>query len=145
MFLIKLFFRQIRKLDEKVKNIDSHSKNEIRKLKQQNEHLEKSLSITKIDLQNVKELNTSLSFELHNPLQKDNYDSMEISELMVINKHLKDKNDELIMQLQSITNGPDETFEEDLNFNAESTQDFNQQISLLLTQPQPESLKQECE
>ena len=93
----------------------------------------------------MKELNTSLSFELHNPLQKDNYDSMEISELMVINKHLKDKNDELIMQLQSITNGPDETFEEDLNFNAESQEDFNQQISLLLTQPQPESLKQECE
>ena len=90
-------------------------------------------------MKHVKELNTSLTFELQNPSQQDNYDSMELSELMVINKHLKDKNDELIIQLQSLTNADD-----DIDLIEEGSINISQKLSIFYNQPQPESLKREC-
>ena len=87
----------------------------------------------------MKELNTSLTFEIQNPTQQDSYESMELSELMVINKHLKDKNDELIMQLQSLTNTDDY-----VDFCEDGSTDISQRLSIFYNQPQPESLKREC-
>ena len=131
--------RQIVRLDEIIKSQESKHMKEVEKLRQQNENLENNLSSTRFDLKHVKELNTSLTFELQNPSQQDNYDSMELSELMVINKHLKDKNDELIMQLQSLTNADD-----DLDLIEEGETNISQRLSVFYNQPQPESLKKEC-
>ena len=93
----------------------------------------------KVDLQEARELNTSLTYEIQNSNSDGTDDtSQELSELLIVNKHLKDKNDELIMKLQSFT-----IIEEDLeNITVESPHDDD---SLILPQPQPESLKQECE
>lgn len=96
----------------------------------------------KVDLQEARELNTSLTYEIQNSNSDGTDDtSQELSELLIVNKHLKDKNDELIMKLQSFT-----IIEEDLeNITVESPHDLNDDDSLILPQPQPESLKQECE
>ena len=96
----------------------------------------------KVDLQEARELNTSLTHEIQNSNSDGTDDtSQELSELLIVNKHLKDKNDELIMKLQSFT-----IIEEDLeNITVESPHDLNDDDSLILPQPQPESLKQECE
>ena len=107
------------------------------------EHLEKSLTAVRTDLIAAKDLNTSLTFELQNTSIDESDNNMEVSELLVINKHLKDKNDELIMQLQSLTNIEDDDCGEPLNYTCgHSNDDFNHQISLLT---KPESLRQECE
>ena len=131
--------RQIERLDEIIKSLEIKHNKEVGKLKQHTEHLENNLSSTRFDLKHVKELNTSLTFELQNPSQQDNYDSMELSELMVINKHLKDKNDELIMQLQSLTNADD-----DIDLIEEGSTNISQKLSIFYNQQQPESLKREC-
>ena len=96
----------------------------------------------KVDLQEARELNTSLTYEIQNSNSDGTDDtSQELSELLIVNKHLKDKNDELIMKLQSFT-----IIEEDLEkITVESPHDLNDDDSLILPQPQPESLKQECE
>ena len=117
----------------------------MRKLRDHNDNLEGSLATIKADLKAVKEINTSLTFELQNTSLDDSIDNMEVSELLVINKHLKDKNDELIMQLQSLTNTEDEVIEHEIKFaDDEFHDDFNQQVKLHSSKPQPESLKQEC-
>ena len=140
-----IYFRQLEKLDGYIKLSDQQHKNEIRKLRDHNDHLEGSLATIKADLKAVKEINTSLTFELQNTSLDDSIDNMEVSELLVINKHLKDKNDELIMQLQSLTNAEDEVIEHEIKFaDDEFHDDFNQQVKLLSSKPQPESLKQEC-
>ena len=131
--------RQIERLDENIQNQELKHNKEVEKLRKQNEYLENNLSSTKFDLKHVKELNTSLTFELQNPSQQDNYDSMELSELMVINKHLKDKNDELVMQLQSLTNTDD-----DIDLIEEGSSSISQRLSVFYKQSQPESLKKEC-
>ena len=131
--------RQIKRLDEIIKTQELKQKKEVEKLRQQNEYLENKLSSTKFDLEHVKDLNTSLTFELQNPSQQDNYDSMELSELMVVNKHLKDKNDELIMQLQSLTNTDD-----DIDLIEDGSSNISQRLSVFYKQSQPESLKKEC-
>ena len=131
--------RQIERLDEIIKSLEIKHNKEVGKLKQHTEHLENNLSSTRFDLKHVKELNTSLTFELQNPSQQDNYDSMELSELMVINNHLKDKNDELIMQLQSLTNADD-----DIDLIEEGSTNISQKLSIFYNQQQPESLKREC-
>ena len=131
--------RQMTRLDETVRTLEAKHRNEVEKLKQTNDQLEKNLSSTKYDLKHMKELNTSLTFEIQNPTQQDSYESMELSELMVINKHLKDKNDELIMQLQSLTNTDDY-----VDFCEDGSTDISQRLSIFYNQPQPESLKREC-
>ena len=131
--------RQIGRLDEIIKSLEINYSKEVGKLKNHTENLEINLSSTRFDLKHVKELNNSLTFELQNPSQKDNYDSMEQSELMVINKHLKDKNDELIMQLQSLTNADD-----DIDLIEEGSTNLSQKLSIFYNQQQPESLKREC-
>ena len=131
--------RQIKRLDENIQSQELKHNKEVEKLRKQNEYLENNLSSTKFDLKHVKELNTSLTFELQNPSQQDNYDSMELSELMVINKHLKDKNDELVMQLQSLTNTDD-----DIDLIEEGSSSISQRLSVFYKQSQPESLKKEC-
>ena len=111
-------------------------------LQNKNDKLETHLSGLKDDLQEAKELNTSLTFEIQNSTNDRMDDnSLEVSELLIVNKHLKDKNDELIMKLQSFAN-----LGEDLEITDESPCDGSRTDgSLVLPQPQPESLKQECE
>ena len=115
----------------------------MQRLECQNEKLETNLAATKVDLQNAKELNTSLTFELQNPSQQENCDSFELSELMVINKHLKDKNDELVMQLQSLTSIDDNINVEDIKFEGDLSHGVFNELSLF-QKPQHESLKREC-
>ena len=115
----------------------------MQRLECQNEKLETNLAATKVDLQNAKELNTSLTFELQNPSQQENCDSFELSELMVINKHLKDKNDELVMQLQSLTSIDDNINVEDIKFEGDLSHGVFNELSLF-QKPQNESLKREC-
>ena len=113
---------------------------EINQLEERNEKLEIQLSGITSDLEEARELNTSLSYEI----QTSNTDgaddsSMELSELLIVNKHLKDKNDELMMKLQCFANIEDEV--------DGSQHVLNLRASLILPEPQPEaeSLKQECE
>ena len=115
----------------------------MQRLECQNEKLETNLAATKVDLQNAKELNTSLTFELQNPSQQENCDSFELSELMVINKHLKDKNDELVMQLQSLTSIDDNINVEDIKFEGDLSHGVFSELSLF-QKPPHESLKREC-
>ena len=131
--------KQLKRLDEMMKSLELKHNKELEKLRQQTENLENNLSSTRYDLKHAQELNTSLTFELQNPAQQDNYDSMELSELMVINKHLKDKNDELMMQLQSLTNADD-----DLDIIDGGSTNLSHRLSVFYNQPQPESLKKEC-
>ena len=114
-------------------------------MQEQNEHLELKLSSLKSDLQSAHQLNTSLSFELQNcsRAREEKYESMEISELMIINKHLKDRNDELILQLQSITATEDDQIEDHKDYNVIG-EAFMQPLSDLLSCSNQESLKQEC-
>ena len=114
-------------------------------MQEQNEHLELKLSSLKSDLQSAHQLNTSLSFELQNcsRAREEKYESMEISELMIINKHLKDRNDELILQLQSITATEDDQIEDHKDYNVIG-EAFMQPLSDLLSSSNQESLKQEC-
>ena len=115
---------------------------EINQLEERNEKLEIQLSGITSDLEEARELNTSLSYEI----QTSNTDgaddsSMELSELLIVNKHLKDKNDELMMKLQSFANIEDD-------FDIDGSQDvLNLTNSLISAGPQSqgESLKQECE
>ena len=113
---------------------------ELNQLQERNDKLEIHLSSLKDDLQEAKELNTSLTYEIQNS-NNDGADdsSMELSELLIVNKHLKDKNDELMMKLQSFAN-----IEDDLDVDGPEHV-LNLNNSLILPQPQPESLKQECE
>ena len=115
---------------------------EINQLQGRNDKLEIHLSGLKDDLQEAKELNTSLSYEIQNS-NNDGADdsSMELSELLIVNKHLKDKNDELMMKLQCFAN-----IEDDLDISG-SQHVLNLTTSLVVAEPQPqaESLKQECE
>ena len=115
----------------------------MQRLECQNEKLETNLAATKVDLKNARELNTSLTFELQNPSQQENCDSFELSELMVINKHLKDKNDELVMQLQSLTSIDDNINVEDIKFEGDLSHGVFNELSLF-QKPQHESLKREC-
>lgn len=115
----------------------------MQRLECQNEKLETNLAATKVDLKNARELNTSLTFELQNPSQQENCDSFELSELMVINKHLKDKNDELVMQLQSLTSIDDNINVEDIKFEGDLSHGVFNGLSLF-QKPQHESLKREC-
>ena len=115
----------------------------MQRLECQNEKLETNLAATKVDLKNARELNTSLTFELQNPSQQENCDSFELSELMVINKHLKDKNDELVMQLQSLTSIDDNINVEDIKFEGDLSHGVFNELSLF-QKPQNESLKREC-
>ena len=131
--------KQLKRLDEMMKSLELKHNKELEKLRQQTENLENNLSSTRYDLKHAQELNTSLTFELQNPAQQDNYDSMELSELMVINKHLKDKNDELMMQLQSLTYADD-----DLDIIDGGSTNLSHRLSVFYNQPQPESLKKEC-
>ena len=115
----------------------------MQRLECQNEKLETNLAAAKVDLKNARELNTSLTFELQNPSQQENCDSFELSELMVINKHLKDKNDELVMQLQSLTSIDDNINVEDIKFEGDLSHGVFNKLSLF-QKPQHESLKREC-
>ena len=115
----------------------------MQRLECQNEKLETNLAATKVDLKNARELNTSLTFELQNPSQQENCDSFELSELMVVNKHLKDKNDELVMQLQSLTSIDDNINVEDIKFEGDLSHGVFNGLSLF-QKPQHESLKREC-
>ena len=128
--------RIIRKKEEILKTNEMNYSAEINQLQGRNEKLELHLIGLKDDLQEAKELNTSLSYEIQNS-NTDGADdsSMELSELLIVNKHLKDKNDELMMKLQSFAN-----IEDDLDISGS-------QHVLMLAEPQPqaESLKQECE
>ena len=123
--------------------MDFQSKKEVMKMQEQTEHLECKLSSLQSDLQSAQQLNTSLSFELQNTAREENYESMEISELMVINKHLKDKNDELVMQLQSLTEAEEDGYDDQATYNAIG-EAFRKPISDFMSTSQHESLKQEC-
>ena len=133
--------RVIRKKEEVIKSNETHYCAEINQLQERNDKLEIHLNGLKDDLQEAKELNTSLSYEIQNS-NNDGADdsSMELSELLIVNKHLKDKNDELMMKLQSFAN-----IEDDLDIDG-SEHVLNLNNSLLpRPQPQAESLKQERE
>ena len=133
--------RVIRKKEEVIKSNEINYSAEINQLQERNDKLEIHLNGLKDDLQEAKELNTSLSYEIQNS-NNDGADdsSMELSELLIVNKHLKDKNDELMMKLQSFAN-----IEDDLDIDG-SEHVLNLNNSLLpRPQPQAESLKQERE
>ena len=115
---------------------------EISNLQNRNEKLEIHLYGLKVDLQEAKELNTSLTYEIQNSNNDGAEDSsQELSELLIVNKHLKDKNDELIMKLQNYMANIEDELD---NSSDESLHDLNDDISMILPQAQPESLKQEC-
>ena len=67
--------------------------------------------------------------------------SQELSELLIVNKHLKDKNDELIIKLQTYMANIEDELDNSSN---DSAHDLKDDISMIVPQPQPESLKQEC-
>ena len=136
------YCRIIRKKEDVIKTTEMNYSAEISQLQERNDRLEIHLSGLKDDLQEAKELNTSLSYEIQNSSTEGADDSgMELSELIIVNKHLKDKNDELMMKLQSFAN-----IEDDLDIDG-SQHVLNLKTSLILPGPQPqaESLKQECE
>ena len=134
--------RVIRKKEEIIKSNEINYCAEINQLQERNDKLEIHLNGLKDDLQEAKELNTSLSYEIQNS-NNDGADdsSMELSELLIVNKHLKDKNDELMMKLQSFAN-----IEDDLDIDgSEHVLNLNNSLILPRPQPQAESLKQERE
>ena len=136
------YCRIIRKKEDVIKTTEMNYSAEISQLQERNDRLEIHLSGLKDDLQEAKELNTSLSYEIQNSSTEGADDSgMELSELIIVNKHLKDKNDELMMKLQSFANIEDD-------FDIDGSQDvLNLTNSLISAGPQSqgESLKQECE
>ena len=135
--------RVIRKKEDVMKTNEIKYCAEINQLQERNDKLEIHLNGLKDDLQEAKELNTSLTYEIQNSNNDGADDSRvgELSELLIVNKHLKDKNDELMMKLQSFAN-----IEDDLDVDG-SEPILNLNNSLILPQPQrqAESLKQECE
>ena len=137
------FSRVIRKKEDVIKTNEINYCAEINQLQERNDKLEIHLNGLKDDLQEAKELNTSLTYEIQNSNNDGADDSRvgELSELLIVNKHLKDKNDELMMKLQSFAN-----IEDDLDVDG-SQHVLNLNNSLILPRPQPqaESLKQERE
>ena len=137
------YCRVIRKKEDVIKTNEINYCAEINQLQERNDKLEIHLNGLKDDLQEAKELNTSLTYEIQNSNNDGADDSRvgELSELLIVNKHLKDKNDELMMKLQSFAN-----IEDDLDVDG-SQHVLNLNNSLVLPRPQPqaESLKEECE
>ena len=136
------YCRIIRKKEDVIKTTEMNYSAEISQLQERNDRLEIHLSGLKDDLKEAKELNTSLSYEIQNSSNEGADDSsIELSELLIVNKHLKDKNDELMMKLQSFANIED-------NLDIDGSQHVLNLTSSLISagpQNQGESLKQECE
>ena len=136
------YCRIIRKKEDVIKTTEMNYSAEINQLQDRNDRLEIHLSGLKDDLKEAKELNTSLSYEIQNSSNEGADDSsMELSELLIVNKHLKDKNDELMMKLQSFANIEDD-------FDIDGSEDVLNLTNSLISggpQSQGESLKQECE